>query len=285
MIKRRMASITLVGILAIITPMSSLAAEKTGSTVKDRSTYSVSALYKSALDTLVTEGTISSAQEEAIIDTMPSRGDKSNNRSAAEANKKPASRFERLVTAGTITEEQLTAIETALKTAKETDRTIEDILDSLVTDGIITTTQEEAIMDGMPSIKDRSLNRDTSDYNKKPTSRFESLVTAGTITEDQLTVIEAALKSAKESDKSMQDILDSLVTDGTITSAQEEAITSNVFLKNGKAGNSMNDKAGKKNRITGQLESLVTTGTITEDQLTAIQTALKAALESTFKSN
>jgi polyhydroxyalkanoate synthesis regulator phasin len=277
MINRRLASIALVGILAITTPVSSLAAEKTGSVVKDRSTYSVSALYKSALDTLVSEGTISSDQEETIISTMTPKY------KASEKTVKHTNPFESLVTAGTITEDQLTAINTALQSMKDSDKTMDDILDSLVAGGTITSTQEEAIVDAMPSWGERSNNKNTTAANKKPTSRFESLVTAGTITKDQLTAIETALKSAKRSDKTIEDILSSLVTNGTITTTQEKAIMDGMPSREDRSQN--RDTAVANKKPSSRFESLVTAGTITEDQLTAVQTALKTALESTHKSN
>ena len=81
------------------------------------------------------------------------------------------------------------------------------------------------------------------------------------------------MKSAKVSGKTIEDILNELVTAGTLTSAQKEAVISVIPEKK--------TASNRENRFTNKLESLVTDGTITEDQLTAIQTSI----DKVFKSN
>ena len=54
---------------------------------------------------------------------------------------------------------------------------------------------------------------------------MDSLVTAGTITQAQETAIQTAMSTATKSEAGMKTAMDSLVTAGTITQAQEDAIT------------------------------------------------------------
>jgi len=53
---------------------------------------------------------------------------------------------------------------------------------------------------------------------------LDSLVTAGTITSVQQKAIQEAIRPNKDSQKTLKESLDSLVTAGTITQAQEDAV-------------------------------------------------------------
>ena len=124
--------------------------------------------------------------------------------------------LESLVTAGTITQAQADAVQSALKPTKPTkaeDRA--SVWEGLVTAGTITQVQADAIKSAQEAGKPAG-----------PSRIWESLVTAGTITQAQVDAIESALKPAKHADPTS--ILDGLVTAGTITQAQEEAIQGTI---------------------------------------------------------
>ncbi|KNY29310.1 hypothetical protein [Pseudobacteroides cellulosolvens] len=163
---------------------------------------------KEALDTLVKAGTITQAQEDAIIKAMPQgkggpRGFHSN-------------KLVELVTAKTITSEQKTAIENAIKAAREANNDVKEALDTLVKAGTITQTQEDAVIKAMLQGK----GGPRGFHNNK----LDELVTAKTITSEQKTAIENAIKAAREAKKDIKEALDALVKAGTITQAQEDAV-------------------------------------------------------------
>ena len=89
----------------------------------------LTSVYKTALDSLVTKGTITQAQSDAISKALPAKGTAPGGKAGF---KNP---LESLVSAGTITSDQLKAIETALKTARESGKDISDVLAGLVTKG------------------------------------------------------------------------------------------------------------------------------------------------------
>ena len=101
-------------------------------------------------------------------------------------------------------------------------------------------------------------------------SHLDSLLTAGTITQAQEDAIQTAITAAKgDSDKGpkegLKTALDSLVTAGTITQVQEDAIQTAITPTKGDSDKGHND--GFKTA----LDSLVTAGTITQVQEDAIQ--------------
>ena len=110
--------------------------------------------------------------------------------------------------------------------------------------------------------------RATGDYNKRPKdglkTSLDSLVTAGTITQVQEDAITAAISSAEKGPDGVKTALDALVSAGTITQAQEDVITDGM-------GERHND--GLKT----SLDSLVTAGTIIQVQEDAITAAISSA--------
>ncbi|QCX32637.1 hypothetical protein FDN13_02375 [Caloramator sp. E03] len=135
-------------------------------------------------------------------------------------------------------------------------------LKSLVDAGTITQAQADAALKVFTS------------KDQRP-SRLESLVNDGTITQDQANAIEEAFKSARESKKSIQDVLSSLVSSNTITQTQADSV-SKLFQQKDTNGT-------PKDQRPSRLESLVTAGTITQDQANAIEEAFKAVID-TLKS-
>jgi len=99
-------------------------------------------------------------------------------------------------------------------------------------------------------------------------SHLDSLVTAGTITQAQEDAVQTAMmpkKGAFQGHKNgFKTALDSLVTAGTITQAQEDAITTALTPKKGAF------QKGQNGGFKTALDSLVTAGTITQAQETAI---------------
>ncbi|MDR3543010.1 MAG: hypothetical protein P4L69_18915 [Desulfosporosinus sp.] len=111
------------------------------------------------------------------------------------------------------------------------------------------------------------------DFNKKPNdslrghndgfkTALDGLVTAGTITQEQKDAITAALSTATNEPGGIKTALDALVTEGTITQTQEDALTPN------------NSSQGHNDDFKISLDSLVTAGTITQAQEDAIQGSL-----------
>jgi competence protein ComGC len=108
--------------------------------------------------------------------------------------------------------------------------------------------------------------------------KLDSLVTDGTITQDQKNAIVRALESAgmsaikvdsSEPRGGIKNILGSLVTAGTITSDQSESILKSI---------SDTMKAQKEEgSLSSVLESLISAGTITAEQATAIKSAAESA--------
>jgi len=122
-----------------------------------------------------------------------------------------------LVANGTITKTQVDAIKAALEAQRSTDKTAHDkaksdALAALVSKGTITQAQATAITNA-----DRHGLRD--------------LVSGGTLTKDQLVAVITAFKDLKSAQGTPQltsrlsSVLSSLVSKGTITQAQADAIT------------------------------------------------------------
>jgi competence protein ComGC len=163
---------------------------------------------KEALDALVKAGTITQAQEDAVIKAMPmGRG----GHNGFHGNK-----LDELVTAKTITAEQKTAVENAVKTACEAKKDVKEALDALVKAGTITQAQEDAVIKAMPMGR--------GGHNGFHGNKLNELVTAKTITAEQKTAVENAIKGAREAKKDVKEALDALVKAGTITQAQEDAV-------------------------------------------------------------
>lgn len=164
-----------------------------------------------------------------------------------------------LVKAGTITADQQKAIQKAIKSSKDAQKTIKESLDSLVTAGTITQAQEDAVIKAYDTAKAQmaadmekkleeiaakkgitvdelkaqmkeqkpGMGMHKGDFKgnfQKHDNVLESLVKAGTITEDQQKAIQKAIKPSKDAQNTMKASLDSLVTAGTITQTQEDAV-------------------------------------------------------------
>jgi len=101
-------------------------------------------------------------------------------------------------------------------------------------------------------------------------SKLDGLVTAGTITQTQenaiVTLATTTINSAKGE---MKTGLDGLVTAGTITQAQEDAVVKLATPTN---------REGRNNEIKVKFNGLVTAGTITQSQENAMINALTKAL-------
>ncbi|MFL0198043.1 hypothetical protein ACJDU8_21115, partial [Clostridium sp. WILCCON 0269] len=83
--------------------------------------------------------------------------------------------------------------------------------------------------DALSNNKTKAVHQFNKGNNKNSLkTELDKLVTAGTITSAQETAITSAIKTAGESGTktNFKTVLDNLVTAGTITSAQETAITS-----------------------------------------------------------
>lgn len=173
--------------------------------------------------------------------------------------------LDNLVKAGTITQDQLKAIQESMKQTKDslnTQKTMKERLDSLVTAGTITQAQEDAVIKEYDTAKalmqaeqeerlgeiakEKGITVDElkaqmeerkAEIGQRGHSDFkgivekvnvlDGLVTAGTITADQQKAIQETLKPTKDSQKTQKTVkerLDSLVTAGTITQEQEAAV-------------------------------------------------------------
>lgn len=170
-------------------------------------------------------------------------------------------------------------------------------LSELVSDGIITSEQEQAIKQALDAAR-RAYQTKSGAENASGNSSFKdplaSLVSAGTITEDQKTAVKSALDSMKKNhgmpppppqmsqdDKSdsLSNVLDSLVTDGTLTEDQETSILS--ALESAFQSKASGQKTGTGTADeTDPLDSLVAAGTITEDQKDEIKSAFEEAMSS-----
>jgi Spy/CpxP family protein refolding chaperone len=126
--------------------------------------------------------------------------------------------MESLIKAGTITKVQADSIKSAMDSARESQKTMKEVLDGLVTAGTITQTQEDAILKAMP---EKGNPGEPREEHKNP---MDELVTAGTITQAQEDSIQKAMEHQKDSEKTPKEALDSLVTAGTITQVQEDAV-------------------------------------------------------------
>jgi len=218
---------------------------------------------KAALDSLVTAGTITQTQEDAVLKTLPTSDRKGGMQAPG---KNP---MDSLVTAGTITQAEADAIQKALDAGRDSKVTMKVTLDSLVTAGTITQAQEDAVLKALPT-PDRKGG--PQGQGKNP---MDSLVTAGTITQAQADAIQKALEAGRDTKVTMKDTLNSLVTADTITQVQEDTILKSLTPPDRKDGM----QAPGKN----PMDSLVTAGTITQAQADAIQNALKSVMDSVNK--
>ena len=154
--------------------------------------------------------------------TLPSGGVSKNRTQFAKDNKSSfniKSKWDKLVTAGTITKAEETAAialftPSKSKTLKIHVNPVKTKLDTLVTAGTITQDEETAVLSLMTPAKGKKDNKGGIKTG------LDSLVTAGTIKSAQETSIITALTPVNP----MKTKLDTLVTTGTITSDQETAM-------------------------------------------------------------
>jgi competence protein ComGC len=117
-----------------------------------------------------------------------------------------------------------------------------------------------------------SMGEDSVELSSNVTNRpnpLEKLINDGTITSDQASAIDQALKTAMDSGMgpgSGADPLASLVSSGTITQDQASSVKSALDAGRPEKQNSF---------VSNALDSLVSGGTLTQDQADAVQQALK----------
>lgn len=196
---------------------------------------------EAALKKLVTAGTITETQYDAVLKIYT-----------------PAERkgpFEDLITAGTLTQAQADKIMDAMKAGRDAKKTMPDILKELVTAGTITQVQSDAMVKAFAAPAKGDLRRT---YRKSP---FDVLVSEGKLTQAKADKISTAIQEGRTAKKPVVDILKGLVTSGTITQSESDAVVEIFVAPERKS----------------PLEKLVTDGTITQAQADAIAKALKTA--------
>jgi polyhydroxyalkanoate synthesis regulator phasin len=139
------------------------------------------------LGSLVTAGTITQAQADAVTKAMPANMPPKGGKRGPGGEHKDF--MSSLVTAGTITQTQADAIQEAMKPGNEARKTLQEVLSSLVTKGTITQAQADAVTKAMPARDGKAAPQ----VERK--SPFDTLVTAGTITQAQADAITSALKT------------------------------------------------------------------------------------------
>jgi competence protein ComGC len=145
---------------------------------------------------------------------------------------------------------------------------ISSILDNLVSDGTISEDQESAVLTALETARTESEQK--TEAAGQADDPLAGLVADGTITSEQQAAIKSAFEAMgppppppemNSANSQSLDPLDSLVSDGTITSEQQDAIkkafeSSIALLQNGSGNTTSIDP----------LDSLVSNGTITEEQ-------------------
>lgn len=211
---------------------------------------------KTKLDTLVTAGTITQDEETAVLNLLTS----STSTESKGVKNALKAKLDTLVTKGTITQGQETAIQNLFVHKIEGTQTVKEKstdglktkLDTLVTAKTITQDQETAVLDKikqqeadrkaeMDKVKNMTEAERKAYFESKKTTEktdvLSSLVTAGTITQDQKTAIQNIFKGNRDKDaqvgkekfaKLIKTKLDTLVTAGTITQAQETAMINDL---------------------------------------------------------
>lgn len=155
----------------------------------------------SALASLVSDGTITQEQADAVVANKSAKGQGGK----GQGKREKGGKSNPLVTDGTITQEQANSVRTAIEAARESAQ--ETVLGQLVSDGIITQSQADAFGD------------------KKA---VRALIQSGDIDAETVSAVKDAFAAAMESrDQIMSDTLASLVSAGTITQAQADAIEAN----------------------------------------------------------
>ena len=210
----------------------------------------MSTIYQSALDSLVNDGTLTKAQAEAVTESIPTKAairadgsttksgirvdgcmtkagirvdgsttkagirvDGSTTKAGITADGRKIERFgehkgflSTLVSDGTITQEQLDAVQSAMKTAKASGKAKSDILTELVSAGTITQEQADALNSNEPAkngetLKNEALTQEEKSATAEHKGFLNKLITDGTITKEQADAICSAVKEAKDAAK------------------------------------------------------------------------------------
>ncbi|WP_054693441.1 hypothetical protein [Syntrophomonas palmitatica] len=202
---------------------------------------------------------------------------------------KVTSILDNLVSDGTISEEQESAVLEAFQTAmteaagKETEEPnpASDPLAGLVADKTITSAQQEAIKSAFEAVMGPPPPPQMNAAPGQSVDPLDSLVNDKTITQAQQEAIKKAFESAialrqNRSAAETVDPLDSLVKDGTITEEQKNAVKG--ALQSSRPAPP--PPPVKDDEDEDLLDSLVANGTITADQETAIKKAFEEAIKS-----
>lgn len=108
--------------------------------------------------------------------------------------------------------------------------------------------------------------------NPNCANSIKGLVSDETITQAQANIVKNAIIASKDPNKSMKNILDPLVTAGTLTQAQENAVLK-ICPQN---CNAHSDPRGKGNQVRkNPMQDLISTGTITQAQANAIRSSIQ----------
>jgi len=231
--------------------------------------------------------------------------------SGSETEKKVQSPLASLVEDGTITKEQEEAIRKALEQARLAHQTqagaanaSSDPLASLVEAGTISEEQSDAAKSTLASAKGPRMmapppppasSEEEEENVDTITEILDSLISAGTITDEEKDSILAALEESfqsREEEEAVEmgmmapppppsktdaadisDILDELTAKGTISAVQQKEIV-NALQEAFEAGQANNDT-----RSSDLLDSLVEDGTITEAQQAAVKSAFESAMK------
>ena len=165
-----------------------------------------------------------------------------------------------LIEDNTISSTQAEAIKSALESARTANR--DKVLTALVADGTITQAQAD------------SLASETGKLNKAMRELVQGLDSA------TAQKIRSALEESREA--AMTSVLATLVSAGTITQEQADAVIANKPGKSmGNKGQGGKGQQGKgQQSLGGKANPLVANGTITEEQAKAVHSALDAARDS-----
>lgn len=120
--------------------------------------------------------------------------------------------------------------------------------------------------------QDKPAKMDFSKMTEAIDSALDKLVTAGTITQAQSDAVSAAMKAARDAKTSMEDALKALVTKGTITQAQLDKISAVMKPGDGKGAPPQGERKDP-------LADLVTAGTLTQAQADKVNAAVKEAMD------
>ena len=235
---------------------------------------------KSPLYSLVESGTITSDQEKAIKDALEASRLAYQTQAGAANSTVSSNPLDSLVSNGTITADQASTVKNTLESDKNIKRMppppppqksgesensdpISDTLDSLVSSGAITSDQKNSILSALQTAFKTSNSQKGS---------------SATETTDSTTATASASSAAAT------DPLDSLVSAGTITADQENAVKS-ALEADGKVGKMPPPPPPEKDndKLSSILESLINDGKITTDQRETILNALQTVSQSDNK--